>query len=364
MRIREIKTNYYKIPLPRVLSDATHGIIPYFELITVKVFSDSGEEGMGYTYTVGRGGGAIHKLIENDLAPLIINLDPRCTEKIWRKMWNGIHWVGRSGMALFGISAIDIALWDLKARNADEPLWRFLGGNNPEVNVYPGGVDLNFTIKELCEQTIKNLELGYSAIKIKVGREKLSEDVERVKTVRKLIGPNIRLMIDANMGWTVDEAIRASQVLSAYNIYWLEEPTIPEDIGGFKQIFIKGGIPIAAGENLHSLYEFKQTIFSNNVLFPEVDVSNVGGITTWMKVAHLAEANNLKVTTHGVHDLHIHLLGAIPNASYLEVHSFGLEQFIEHPMEIKDGVTMAPNLPGHGINLNWEKLKKYQKNQE
>jgi len=361
MVIKKVITEYYQIPLPVTLSDSTHGTMEYFELITVQIHADDGGMGVGYTYTPGTGGTAIHRLIEDDLAPLIIGSDPRRIEALWNKMWWGIHYVGRSGISSFAISAIDIALWDLKGRSVEEPLWRMLGGSNPEVDAYVGGIDLNFTIDELCEQTNKNLALGYKAIKIKAGRKRLSEDVERVKAVRELLGTDRRLMVDANMKWTVDEAIRAARALASYDLYWLEEPTIPEDVNGMGQIFKLGGIPIAAGENLHSLNEFNDLIKSRAVLFPEIDVANVGGITAWLKVAHLAEANNFNVTSHGVHDLSVHLLAAVHNSSYLEIHGFGLERFTQQSLQIENGAAIAPNLPGHGVNFNWDELRKHRK---
>ena len=156
-------------------------------------------------------------------------------------------------------------------------------------------------------------------------------------------------MVDANMRWTADEAIRASRALAAHDVFWLEEPTIPDDVPGHVRIVREGALPVAAGENLRTVHEFERFIGAGGVSFPEPDVSNVGGVTAWLKVAHLAEAHNLPVTSHGVHDLHVHLLAAVPNASDLEVHGFGLERFIAHPLEIRDGEAIAPDRPGHGV---------------
>ena len=360
MIIKDVVSDYYRIPLPVPLSDATHGLMEDFELITVKVTTDNGHEGVGYTYTPGTGGTAIYSAIKDVLGPLVVGLDSRRIEAVWNKMWWGIHYAGRSGISSFAISAIDIALWDLKARSVNEPLWRLLGGCNPEVDVYKGGIDLDFTLDQLCDQINDVIEEGHHATKIKAGRKRLSEDIERIKTVREMLGPDRRLMVDANMKWSVDEAIRAARALVQYDLYWLEEPTIPEDVAGMAQIFQEGGIPIAAGENLHSLCEFNQLIGSRAALFPEIDIANVGGVSTWLKIAHIAEANNLNVTSHGVHDLSVHLLAAVPNASYLEIHGFGLERFTEEALEIKNGVALAPDRPGHGVNFMWDKLNEHR----
>ena len=163
-------------------------------------------------------------------------------------------------------------------------------------------------------------------------------------------------MVDANMRWTVEQAIRASHAFAEHDAYWLEEPTIPDDVEGHRRIEAEGPLPVAAGENLHTIYEFQKMIAAGGVSFPEPDVSNIGGITGWLKVAHLAEAHNLPVTTHGVHDLHVHLLAAVPNASFLEAHGFGLEAYIREPLQIAEGYAHAPDRPGHGVEFHWEAL--------
>jgi L-alanine-DL-glutamate epimerase-like enolase superfamily enzyme len=360
MQIASLHSALYRIPLPTPLSDSTHGEIPYFELITVRVVNDAGLEGLGYTYTVGKGGGAVLSLIDRELAPMLIGQDPGQIERLWEQMWWRLHYVGRGGIAVFAISAIDIALWDLKGKRQKEALWRLLGGNDPRVPAYAGGIDLDFTLEALQEQTRSFLAQGFRAIKMKVGRPKLAEDLGRVKAVREIIGPDIPLMVDANMRWRVEEAIRASHALSEYRVYWLEEPTIPDDLAGHVRIARQGALPIATGENMHTLYEFQQFIGAGAVDFPEPDVSNVGGVTIWIKVAHLAEAHNLPVTSHGVQDLHVHLLAAVPNASYLEAHGFGLDRFKKHPLRMEGGDAIAPDRPGHGVELDWERLEAHR----
>ena len=139
---------------------------------------------------------------------------------------------------------------------------------------------------------------------------------------------------------------------------WLEEPTIPDDVAGHVRIAREGGIPIATGENFRTLWEFKQMIAAGGVSYPEPDVTNCGGVTVFMKIAHLAEAHNLPLTSHGAHDLTVHLLAACPNRSYLEAHGFGLDRYINHPIELSDGCAMAPDRPGHGIGFDWKALER------
>jgi L-alanine-DL-glutamate epimerase-like enolase superfamily enzyme len=356
MQIKDIRADHYRIPLPVVLSDSTHGSIPAFELITVRVRDADGAEGVGYTYTVGTGGGAIHALLTRDLAPRLLGREAERIEDIWQAMWWALHYGGRGGAQMLAMSAVDIALWDLRARRQRAPLWRVLGGFDPRVPCYAGGIDLDFSLDALLRQTDDNLKRGFRAIKMKVGRPSLHDDVARVRAMREHLGAEFPLMVDANMRWSVDDAIRAARALAPLSPVWLEEPTIPDDVPGHVRIVREGGLPVAAGENLRTLHEFRQLIAAGGVTFPEPDVTNCGGVTVFMKVCHLAEAFNLPVTSHGAHDLTVHLLAAAPNRSYLEAHGFGLDRFIAAPLVLEGGMALAPERPGHGIELDWKAL--------
>ncbi len=359
-KIQHVETGLYRIPLPVALSDSTHGEMTHFELITVRIRDQDGAEGSGYTYTPGHGGVGAHALIEREFAPLLLEADPDRIEALWQKMWWRVHYPGRGGGASFAISAVDIALWDLAGRKQGKPWWRMLGGYDPRVPCYAGGVDLQFPIDKLLRQADDFRAHGFRAIKMKVGRERLTEDVDRVRAMREHLGADFPLMADANMRWSVDQAIRAARALAPCNLVWLEEPTIPDDVAGHARIVAQGGVPIATGENFHSLYEFKQMIAAGGVTYPEPDVTNCGGVTVFMKVAHLAEAYNLPLTSHGAHDLTVHLLAAAPNRSYLEAHGFGLDRFIAHPMQLSEGLAIAPERPGHGVELDWKALASHR----
>jgi L-alanine-DL-glutamate epimerase-like enolase superfamily enzyme len=361
MRIREIVVDHFAVPLPVVLSDSTHGDIATFALVTARVRGEDGLEGLGYTYTVGNiGGDAVRSVAAHDLAPVLVGEDPRRIEALWQRMWWHVHFVGRGGIAAFAIAALDVALHDMNARRAEEPLWRFLGGHDPVVRAYAGGIDLQFTLEALLDQARGFQQQGFRAIKMKVGRDRLREDVERVAAMRDFLGPDFALLADANMRWSVSEAICAARAFAPHGLEWLEEPTIPDDVTGHARIAREGGVPIATGENLHSIYEFRQMIDHGAVSFPEPDLAALGGVTPWLKVARMAEAANLPVTSHGVHDLHVHLLAAVPNASYLEAHGFGLERFVQHPLGIVDGVATAPDRPGHGVALDFDALEPHR----
>jgi L-alanine-DL-glutamate epimerase-like enolase superfamily enzyme len=237
-------------------------------------------------------------------------------------------------------------------------LWNLLGGYDPKVPAYAGGIDLDLPLEALLRQTDDNLAKGFRAIKMKVGRKRLAEDVERVKAMRAHLGEGFPLMVDANMKWTVDEAIRAARAFAPFDLTWLEEPTIPDDPAGHARIVREGGLPIAAGENLRTLWEFKQYMTCGGVTYPEPDVTNCGGVTPFMKIAHTAEAFNMPVTSHGAHDVTVHLLAACPNRSFLEAHGFGLDQYIAEPLQVADGFALAPDRPGHGITFDWDGLER------
>ena len=361
MKIEKVETELYHVPLSRPMEDAIRGVQKNFSLIVVKITTDEGATGMGYTYCVGQvGGTAIATLIRDNLAPLVIGEDARQIEKIWKKLWWALHYVGRSGIAVFGISAIDTALWDLKARLADEPLWRFLGGAENKVEAYAGGIDFDLSIKDLLKQTQGFLDEGLRAFKMKIGRDSIAEECERIAAVRDFIGPDAKLMVDVNMKWKVDKALKAVRAFEKHDLYWIEEPTIPDDVTGLRRVETEGPIAVCAGENLHSIYEFRQVIAEGGISFPDADLSNLGGITAFMKVAHIAEAYNRNLTTHGIQDMHVSCLAAIPNASLLEIHAFRLDEFLVHPLKIEEGYAHASDRPGHGVEIDWEKISQHR----
>jgi L-alanine-DL-glutamate epimerase-like enolase superfamily enzyme len=355
-RIERVEAGHYRIPLPEPLSDSTHGTMGAFELVTARVRDADGAEGMGYTYTTGRNGAAVHAVLAREIAELAAGEEAGRIEALWQRLWWALHYGGRGGPSVLALSAFDIALWDLKAKRAGMPLWLLLGGHDPHVACYAGGIDLHLSPAALVAQAGATLERGFRAIKMKVGRADLHEDVERLAAMRAHLGKGFPLMLDANMAWTADQAIRAARAFAPYDPVWLEEPVVPEDVEGHVRVLREGGLPVAAGENLRSLWEFRALIAAGGVSFPEPDVTNCGGVTAFMKVARLAEAHNLPVTSHGAHDVTVQLLAACPNAAWLEAHGFGLDRFVEHPLVIEDGRARAADRPGHGVAFDWAGL--------
>ena len=360
MNIDRIETFLYRIPLPVPVQAASHGVMSEFDMVAVRLHAASGATGAGYTVLNAGHGGAAAAIVENVFKEKLIGADASRIEWIWQQLWRGHHYSGRGGLVSFALAAVDTALWDLRARALGEPLWRLLGGYRPEVRAYAGNIDLNFPMEQLLDGVRRSIDAGFRSVKMRLGRPHLREDIERVAAVRELIGPDIELMTDANEAWRPDQAMRAFHALREFGLVWIEEPIRPDDFEGYARLRAHGGVPIAAGENLHTVAEFTTLIAAQGVDFPEPDLTTCGGITPWMKVARLAEAHGLPVTSHGAHDLHVHLLAAVPNGAYLEVHGFGLERFIAQPLEMRDGMAIAPDRPGHGIEFDWKGLETYR----
>lgn len=358
MKIANLSTRVLRLPIENPVSDSIHRI-NHIEVVTCTVETETGLSGMGFTYTIGLGGHAIRSLIDRYIAPRVLRADAEQIGEVWNSMWKLTHSVGRGGISAHAMAAIDIGLWDLKGKGAGKPLHHLLGGRRKPIPLYDtDGGWLHFTVEELTENALDAVRRGFHGFKIKVGKEKLSEDVDRIKAVGSAVGDKIPLMIDANQVWDTAEALRRGVRFQELDLEWYEEPIPADDIWGHQRLSKHLSIPIAVGETMFTKYEFQDYMRLGCCQIVQADVCRVGGITEWLKIATMAEGYGLRMVPHFVMDLHVSLVASIQNGVYVE-HIPWLRQIFKNPPEIADGNILPPDRPGTGLEVTPETLEKY-----
>jgi L-alanine-DL-glutamate epimerase-like enolase superfamily enzyme len=354
--IRHVKLSTARLPLAVPISDAkvfTGRQKPMTEVVFLfaEITTEQGHTGLGFSYSK-RAGGPAQYAHAKEVAEGIIGEDPNDIGKLYTKLlWAGAS-VGRSGVATQALAAIDIALYDLKAKRAGLPLAKLLGSYRDSVQTYnTSGGFLNATLDEVKARATQSVEEGIGGIKIKVGLPDSKEDLRRVAGIREHIGWDVPLMVDANQQWDRATALRMGRQLEEFNLIWIEEPLDAYDFEGHAHLAQVLDTPIATGEMLASVAEHKGLIAANGCDIIQPDAPRVGGITQFLRLAALADERGLGLAPHFAMEIHLHLAAAYPREPWVE-HFDWLDPLFNERLETKDGRMIVPDRPGLGVSLS------------
>jgi L-talarate/galactarate dehydratase len=355
-KIASVKLSSIVLPLANPISDAkvlTGRQKPMTEVVFLfaEVRTEGGHEGIGFSYSK-RAGGPAQFAHAQEIAPVLIGEDPSDIAKIWTKLvWAGAS-VGRSGVATQAIAAIDIALWDLKAKRAGLPMAKLFGAHRDSVQTYnTSGGFLHTPIDKVIENAHRSLQLGIGAIKLKVGQPDWKLDISRVTAVREALGDDVPLMVDANQQWDRPTAQRMGRIFEEFNLVWIEEPLDAYDAEGHAMLARSLDTSIATGEMLASVGEHVRLIEAGSVDIIQPDAPRIGGFTQFLKLAALAEHNHLQLAPHFAMEIHLHLAAAYPLEAWVE-HFDWLDPLFNEHLEMSGGRMHLSSRPGLGFTLS------------
>lgn len=368
MEIAQVKTVPLSIPLEEPKSFALK-TVKKREYVIVRIITEEGLEGWGYTW----GPVVISKIINQLLGDVILGEDPRKIEKLWDKMYQSTMVWGRRGLIIRAISAVDIALWDLLGKIADQPIYRLLGSYRDKVPAYYSGgyylkgqTSLSDYVDYIEEEVEKYYNKGFNAFKIKIGGAKLQTDLRRIEKVREIVGDGVQLMLDANCAWDLNSALNIIGKLEQYDPVWIEEPLKPDKIDTYRQLRNKTSVPVATGENHFTRWEFKQLIEKEGVDYIQGDPIIMGGISEFKKLAGMVSSEPIKLAPHNSHNINIHMGAGLKEVEFLEYFDFqsdifNFDCFIKNPIKPDDSGFLQPlERPGHGLLLDHEALDNYK----
>jgi L-alanine-DL-glutamate epimerase-like enolase superfamily enzyme len=361
MKIAGYRSWIANLPIEQPLTGVGEDSNAKRAFIALEFLTDNGVTGIGVTSF----GAKLTKTLKSavdQLAELIIGDDPMRIEAIRNKLHAAAAPAGPEGIFTLALAAIDIALWDIKGKAFNQPLWQLLGGNRDKVPTYASGALMRTMKADLvvtaCERMI---EKGFREIKMHLALSddgNARSDIERARLVRGVVGDEIKLMADINQRWRVDQAVSIGSRLEEFHFTWLEDVTACQDFAGLARVASSLITPIASGELLWGLAPFRELMQARATDIVMIDLLRAGGITTWMKIAALAEAFNLPVVTHLLPEIHMHLIGAIPNGLTVEYMPWSFRLFEQVPLPVDGSLTMSREA-GLGLRLDYKALEHY-----
>lgn len=365
-KIEKVSCRLARVPLETTTSFATRTVNAR-DYLLVRVQSDNGVAGIGFCY-VGSAGGRLGVVaVEDLLGRILIGRDPQAVEAIWSDMYRESLLQGRAGTALRALSALDTAVWDLNARAAGLPLWRYLGAVEEEsVPAYAsGGYYLEGkTPQHLGEELAGYVAKGFRAVKMKVGRLEPPEEEARIAAAREAVGPDVLLMLDANNAWEdVPTALRYMRRYEPYDPYWIEEPFSPDDIDNHARLAACTPVQVATGEIEAGRWRHKELLEKGAAAILQTDAVVCGGISEWRRIAGLAAGYGVRMCPHWFHDLHIHLTASITNGQFVEFFPddavLNFRRLIDTQLETRDGRLLLPRTPGLGFDFDADAVERY-----
>ncbi len=368
MKITDVELRQYRWERGKPIRNGLH-TYTHSGLNLLRIDTDVGISGIGWAHKPQTLGMAkmTAGLLEH-FKPMLIGEDPFNYRRIWQRLWVP-KLVGRRGITTRFISAIDIALWDLMGKATGQSVHKLLGAAHDRVPAYIAGgyYGEGKGLPELAAEMEANLALGAKAVKMKIGGASIAEDVERVRVVRETIGDDVKLMVDANCAYSLREAINIARKMEPYDIFWFEEPLPPDDYRGHARLAQATAIAIATGENEYTRYGFRDLIANDAAAIYNADAQVLGGITEFMNVAALAAAHDLHIAPHGDQEIHLHLVGAIPNGLIVEFYRETVDvnrgRIYEEKLQLDDdGWLTIPQRPGLGVTPNYEFLERFRVN--
>jgi L-alanine-DL-glutamate epimerase-like enolase superfamily enzyme len=361
MKITHITTQIVKLPddEPLAAGPVTKGATRSF--VTLTVGTDAGIEGIGATFFGGALTGALRVAVQA-LGDLTIGQDPLKIEAVVAKLRTAAGSSGPGGIFTLALSAIDIALWDIRGKALNLPLAKMLGGHRERVPTYASGALMrHFPLDHLVKAAPKLVESGFRQMKTQLaltGDTNPEREVDHIRRIRESIGPDIDLMCDINQRWDVRQAISIGSRVEAFNLYWLEDVTTHDDYAGLARVAAALETPVAGGEYVYGLTPFRHMLEARSVDIAMIDVLRAGGITQWMKIAGMAEAFNVPVVNHLYPEISVHLVAAIPHGLTVEYMPWSSRLYEEVPQPV-NGELVVPDKPGLGLKFDQAALKKY-----